>query len=799
MTAVNKIDGSVVELSFAWEDSPKVLPITPDWHPLEPNSFGTTGGEYKTVSRKPLSRGRQNQKGETVDLDAGIAFNNDLTGDNMRDLLQAFMFADTRPTWGAAQIWAAASSGNHYTSIDTSQNVRPHVGSLLKVSGFSTLANNGLKVVTALGGSFTGSDPIVWAGVDFTVAETLVDETVVSGAAIKVVGHQFPTGLVSLDATAGSFPKLVLLSTENLLGSQTFTVSAVTATGSSVITALDQFAANLGGIEVGNRIDATGTSPNGTPVTAGAGLVIVAGTTTLADLVTYIQGRFNAAEAASVVVSIASGKIKVLNLDPGDNSTALTLTFVPVTTLIESLALQVSAVNATGSSILTALDQFADGGNGVEAGNTISVTGFTPNNTAVTAGTPLTIVGGVTTVNDLINYIQGRYDAAQASGVVVSIVTGKLKNRSVNPSQLSIAMTLTFNQAGGGNDTLTLGTFGTGATDGLTLGTMPAGTPVAASGASFTDLPLIPGQIIFIGGDDAATTFATAEDSGYVRVRAVAATELTLDKTQLEFTTDAGDAKTIQLFFGDVLKNEVNALVKRRTATFRRMLGAPNDSDLTAVQSDYHKGSSANKWTLNLNHSDKATVDLEFVSMDYTTRTADQGPLTGNELALIGGSLLNTSTDVMFSDTHVYDEITPSTVPPSLVGFMMDAKLSINNNISPDKAIGILGAFDTTAGQFDVTMQITAYFTELLALTAIRQNANVTSWTAMFSEQIGIAIDMPLISVGGGRLDIALNQSIKMPLTRNACSGAPIDPALNHTLLITFFDYLPLLAGPQEE
>src|SRR3546814_6194505 len=96
MTAVQKIDSNVTGLRYQEETSIGVANSANPWVPLEPNSYDNFGGEFTTVARNPINAGRQRQKGVLVDLDAAGGLQNDLTQENLQDVLQGFFFADLR-------------------------------------------------------------------------------------------------------------------------------------------------------------------------------------------------------------------------------------------------------------------------------------------------------------------------------------------------------------------------------------------------------------------------------------------------------------------------------------------------------------------------------------------------------------------------------------------------------------------------------------------------------------------------------------------------------------------------------
>lgn len=320
-------------------------------------------------------------------------------------------------------------------------------------------------------------------------------------------------------------------------------------------------------------------------------------------------------------------------------------------------------------------------------------------------------------------------------------------------------------------------------------GTRPA---LTCTTLSFTDLGLIVGEFIFIGGDVAAlTAFDGATNNGFARVRSIAAKRLEFDKTQATMVTEVGADELIHLYFGRVLKNEAAASIVRRTYNLERSLGRADTTD-TKDQMEYITGAIPNELTLKIATADKVTADLSFVAMDHELLDGAAGPKSGTRPSLVEADAFNTSSDFSRIKLAVMNEL--DACPTPLFAFAQELSLNINNNVTPDKAIGVLGAFDATHGTFEVGGDITAYFANVAAVEAVRNNADITLDIHMVKNNAGISIDLPLLTLGDGRLEVEQDQSIKIPLTNEAATGAKIDANLNHTLLMVFFDYLPTLA-----
>ena len=306
---------------------------------------------------------------------------------------------------------------------------------------------------------------------------------------------------------------------------------------------------------------------------------------------------------------------------------------------------------------------------------------------------------------------------------------------------------------------------------------------VSTAGVDFTTLGLIPGEWIFIGGD--ATVNGFDDNGGFARISVIAAGYLEFDKVDWPTpVAEAGAAKLVNLYFGQVLKNESDpALIKRRTYQLERTLG----EDANGTMSEYLVGAVANELTLNAPQAEKVTVDLTFVACDHQARNGLTGVKPGTRVGVVEGDAFNTSNDFARIKMAVVGD--DAAIMP-LFAFASDLTLTINNNVSANKAVGVLGAFDLSAGTFEVGGSFTAYFASAESVQAVRNNADVTVDVIMVKNNQGILYDVPLLALGNGRLNVEQDQPITIPLETNAAESK-----FGHTLLWQFFPYLPNAAS----
>lgn len=319
----------------------------------------------------------------------------------------------------------------------------------------------------------------------------------------------------------------------------------------------------------------------------------------------------------------------------------------------------------------------------------------------------------------------------------------------------------------------------------------PALPRITSTTLDFTTLGLIPGEWIYMGDDNSSNRFTTAANNTWARIYSISANEMVFDKTNTTMVTEANTTKTVRLWFGRVLKNEAaTASQVRRTFQVERQLGVPDTAFPSQIQSEYLVGALLAEATFNFSTAEKATVDFSFMSTAHETYTGAEGVKAGTRPDIVTEDAYNTSNDFAVLKMHILDR-TADANPSALFAFMTELELSVNNNVSPNKAISRLGAFDMTAGVFEVGGSATAYFSNVTAVEAIRDNADVTMHGILVKDNAGFVFDMPLIALGDGRLNVEIDTPILLDLDMPAAA----DEVFNHTLLFGYFDYLPNAAG----
>lgn len=313
---------------------------------------------------------------------------------------------------------------------------------------------------------------------------------------------------------------------------------------------------------------------------------------------------------------------------------------------------------------------------------------------------------------------------------------------------------------------------------------------IVAAGFDLTRLGLIAGEWVHVG-DAVANNFAIAANNGFKRVLSVTATEIIFDRSLETMLADNGATKTIRILTGTMIKNELANLIVDKTYQLERKLGAP-DTASPNVQSEYVKGCGANELTINIEEAEFLTMDYSFVSLDSETRSASLGLKTGTRASIKQLDAFNLANDVTAMRLYA---IEPNVVNASpLFGYLTKASITVNNNIEPATAVGVLGGFELTRGQFEVDASVEAYFNTVEAIQKIRDNVDCGMYAIFAYDRQGLVVDLPLVALGGGLLDVEGNSDIKIPLELSAATAVKLNPNLDYTVGVTIFEYLPLTA-----
>ncbi len=298
----------------------------------------------------------------------------------------------------------------------------------------------------------------------------------------------------------------------------------------------------------------------------------------------------------------------------------------------------------------------------------------------------------------------------------------------------------------------------------------------------FTTLGLTVGQGIYIGGSDSANQFAQAANRGYARVKAISANLLTLDKRAQAYVTDTGTGKTIHIYFGRFLRNvpTSHADFIRRSYTFEQEF--PNLASGGAASYEYLKGNYANQLKLNISTNAKITMDFEFVGTDTEPNVAAGSRKTNAASAVspIKETAVNATSDIGRLRLEQVDGTGMSSYFKSLT-------LTVNNNVTPEKVVSVLGAAYLNLGTLSVQVEGSMLFTDPAVPAAIRNNTTVTLDFAMRNEDGAVLVDLPAVTLGGGQKSYPVNETVTIATTAMAHK----DTTLGTSIGFTHFPFVP--------
>lgn len=311
-----------------------------------------------------------------------------------------------------------------------------------------------------------------------------------------------------------------------------------------------------------------------------------------------------------------------------------------------------------------------------------------------------------------------------------------------------------------------------------------AGGNLTSTILDFTTLGLTVGQAIWVGGTDAANRFDEDVNNGnnraFVRVTAIAANLLTIDKRSVTFTTDTAVGKEIDLHFGRFTRNvraDDSDYIERSFQFEVAYAGLANPS---GDEYEYAQGNFCNQLTLNVPLTNKATGVFNFVGTDAQPPSTTRATNAATPILPVQTTAYNTSSDIARLRITQLDET-------GLTTDFTNLTITLNNQVTPEKVLARLGARFLNTGTFLVDIEAEALFTDSAVAAAIRNNTTVTMDFALRNDDGGIFFDIPSLTLGNGARSFPVNETVRIALT----GAAFVDPTLQTSGGISIFPFVP--------
>lgn len=319
------------------------------------------------------------------------------------------------------------------------------------------------------------------------------------------------------------------------------------------------------------------------------------------------------------------------------------------------------------------------------------------------------------------------------------------------------------------------------------VGTLTSGnhSVTGASKIDFTTLGLTVGQFIHVGGLTNTNRFFGAGpivSYGYARVRTIAAATVTLDKMDATLitsdgtTTGAGGSNVaVDLLFGRFIRNVAVDNADYIERSFSIEASWPNLGVPSGNRYSYAKGNYCNQMEFNLPLSNKATITYGFIGTDTDNPTSTRATNAATPIEPISTAALNTSADILRLRVTEIDET-------GLTTDFKDLKITVKNNVSPEKVLGTLGARFMNTGNFEVNIEGSILFTDEDVISAVRTNREVTGDFIVKNADGAIVVDMPAMTLGDGSPELPVNESVKLKLSGNSHQSSVFSTSLGVSL-----------------
>lgn len=291
----------------------------------------------------------------------------------------------------------------------------------------------------------------------------------------------------------------------------------------------------------------------------------------------------------------------------------------------------------------------------------------------------------------------------------------------------------------------------------------------SAADIDFTDYDLAVGDWIKIGGSSTGRQFATTANNGWCRISAITATKLTFDIVPVGWASDDGTSKSVQIFFGDRIRNGTT----KKSYTIERRF-----QDHSPVTYEVFTGMVLNTFNINAPSKSIVTATANFMGKDAQVSNSRTSGAT--DVSAPANDVMNTTSNV--------GRIASNGVAIGSPNYITEVNIQINNNRRRQDAVGELGSVGIGSGEFNISGNHNTYFGDKSLLEELINN-KATSFDMRFSKNNQVILfDLPNVKYSSGSPDVGgKNQDVFLNLGFQAIRH----PALLYTINVNAFHYIP--------
>lgn len=300
--------------------------------------------------------------------------------------------------------------------------------------------------------------------------------------------------------------------------------------------------------------------------------------------------------------------------------------------------------------------------------------------------------------------------------------------------------------------------------------------------ADFTTMGLTVGQVIWVGGTTAGTSFATTAYRGFAKITAIAAHLLTLSRRAWTVAAaDTGTGKTIDLYWGRFLRNVAFGATDYSATSYQLELTYNALSGGTTDEYVYAAGNLIDQTKFTFPTANLVTCDITFLGTTISKPSTVRATGASTAAAALAIEGLTTATEQLYEQIMIQatEAVVSSDIESSALTFM--------NHISAQKQHGFLGTKRPIVGKAEVMLDATVELTQDDAIKACQDNTTLMYGTGIRNGDGGWFFDVPSCKCTDAPPSFPANGPVTLALKLEAFR----DPTLNYSLGLSMFPFLP--------